>query len=565
MIMEEKLLPFDKNVSRYRRLADERSEKEDFLGALRFLRSARSIDPNDLGVIMDIADAYADAGLLELSNRYWFLYLDSAPKDKVTVAYEELAINYFYMDNFWASSFYFHKKLEIDGFIAKEGLSQEIIDFFSGEELKKGVYKIVYPYDRADYSYEFKKAKQSMSVGAFDEAIKILSNIPKVCLDEDAFGDLAVCHYMNDELDLAEENCRDSLKIHGENVTAYCNLSTICDMSDDFDNSEFYYQRALSCRKGEKSEVYKIATCAIEREDHKTALECLNEILKDRPYELAMRFFYSQALANLGRFDEAYKEMQTAYAIDPDDKTVRFYLDYMKELAKSGKDTQDLLPFKYVKDLPEKIIDEWKKKVKVLVKKPAKIAKAVKNDEWQEILSWGLFSSDSEFMRDCAYVLSMSLTPFSQKIMFSALLDPEAREELKRVIIYVLIVNGVKEKFGVVGGCYYAKIKPRKTVCEKDVVFGGLYFSSYALCLSKMVFFDVDNLDKIGKECDRIYKKIGQIVTPAEATNEEIAGLILSECNFEKYSEERNVLRLFSITKDKLHTLKKILKGEQDD
>ena len=109
-MMEENLLLFDKSVSRYRKLADECSEREDFLGALRYLTSAKNIDPKDLGVIMDIADAYADAGLLELSNKYWFLYLDSAPKDKVAVAYEELAINYFYMDNFWASSYYFHKK-----------------------------------------------------------------------------------------------------------------------------------------------------------------------------------------------------------------------------------------------------------------------------------------------------------------------------------------------------------------------------------------------------------------------------------------------------------------------
>ena len=94
------------------------------------LLSARNIDPENLGVITDIADLYADTGLLELSNKFWFLYLNKAPKEKRALAYEELAINYFYLENFWASSYYFHQKLSVDGFISKEGLSQEIIDFF---------------------------------------------------------------------------------------------------------------------------------------------------------------------------------------------------------------------------------------------------------------------------------------------------------------------------------------------------------------------------------------------------------------------------------------------------
>ena len=88
---------FDKNIERFRTLADERAEKEDFLGALKFLLSARNIDPENLGIISDIADLYADTGLLELSNKFWFLYLNKAPKEKRALAYEELAINYFYL------------------------------------------------------------------------------------------------------------------------------------------------------------------------------------------------------------------------------------------------------------------------------------------------------------------------------------------------------------------------------------------------------------------------------------------------------------------------------------
>lgn len=562
--MENKVILFDKNVNRYRKFAEACADKEDFFGTLRYLTSAKSLAPDNLDVIMDLADAYADMGLLEVSNRYWFKYIDKAPKERVAVAYEEIAINFFYMDNFWASSYYFHQKLATDGFISKEGLSQDIIDFFSGEEHKKGSYKIAYPFDKADYSYDIKKAKHAIAIGAFEEGAKILSNIPKECMDEEAFGDLAVCYFMSDDLDASENASRDSLKIHGENVTAFCNLSTVYDMREDFDNSDFYYKKALSCRKGEKGEAYKIATCAIEREDHITVCDCLKTILNERPYEQSMRFFYGLCLANLKNYQAAAEQLKIAHSLDPEDFTVEFYFNYISKMSESGTDEENLTPFKYVKEIPEEIAKKWKGKIRALVKSPEKAFSALKKKEIKQILEWGIYSVDSEFMRDCVYLLTSPFTPYSKEVVLKALLNPEGREELKRVLVYVLICSSIKEKAGIVAGNFYCKLKPKKLACEKDAVYGGLYLSAYALCVSKMIFFDIEGVDKLAKECDKIYKKLRGKVTEAETTNEEIAALILSQSKLKKYSEDVSVLRIFSITKNKLKMLKQLLKGEND-
>ena len=561
--MSEKILLFDKPISRYRKLAEECAKKEDFAGAIRFLTSAKNIDPFDLNVLADLADNYADAGLLENSNKQWFKYLDKAPKEKVSVAYEELAINYFYLDNFWASSYYFHKKLEIDGFISKEGLSQEIIDFFSGEEHKKGSYKIAYPFDRADYSYEIKKAKHCISVGMFDEGAKILQSVPFECLDEDGFGDLSVCLFMNDDLDGAEEVCRQSLKMHGDNVTAFCNLSTVYDMKEDFDNSDFYYRKALACKKGDKGEAYKIATCAIEREDHEMLLECLKAILDERPYELNMLFFNGLCYANTGKIERAREQLKFALALDPEDSVIKFYYDYVKEIFETGADKDNLLPFKYVKELPEQVIKKYKKSLKELIKNPEKMAYKVKKQEVKNILEWGIFSPDNEIMHDCVFALTNPLTPYSKSVMQKALLNPDGREELKRLLIYVLIQCGVKEKTGVVAGSFYCKLKPKRLVCEKDLQYGGLYLSAYALCVAKMIFLDVEVLDKLAKQCDFIFKKLRAVITESDATNEEIAGLILLRSNIKKFSEPTMVTRVFSVDKNKLAHLNKLVEGEK--
>ncbi len=559
MIMDKVLL-FEKSALRYRKLADEFADKEDYPRALEFLLSAKSISLS-LDVIMDLADLYADMNLLELSNKYWFIYMDKAPKDKVSVAYEELAINYFYLDNFWASSYYFHQKLTVDGFINKQGLSQEILDFFSGEEMKKSAYKIVYPFERADFSFEKKRAKRALSIGAFEDAIKVLESIPQPCVDEDTAGDLAVCYFMSDNLDKAEEVCRKSLAEHGENVTAYCNLSTVYDMKEDYDNSNFYYQKALLQRKGGHGEFYKIATCAIEREDHLTAKTCLENILEERPYEHVMRFFYGLSLANLNNFDRAEEELLKAYRINPSDIAIKEHLDYVVSLKNGGADELNLLPFKYVKEVPVKLARKWTKKIKELVKNPETLQSALKNAQIKTIIEWGILSNDSALMRDCVYILSTVYNAYCRNLMIQTMIDPEGGEELKRLLLYALIIKGEKSKFGVVAGSFYLKFKPKKLACEK-FADGWLYLSSYALCVSRVIFHDVDDLDCIAKACDKVYIALKGKITEAEVTNEELGALILSVSKLKRFDNDGAVMHLFTVQKEKLNQLKSLVKGE---
>ena len=158
------VLQFKKDYNTYLKLALERAEKGDLAGALGFLFSAKAIS-NDYQILAKIADVYAEMGVLELSNKYWFYYLDKAPKEKQSVAIEELAINFFYMEDYVASSYYFHLKLTTDGFVNRDKLDPEIIEFFSGEEHRKNSYYVAYPYDKADYSYTAKRGKRALASG----------------------------------------------------------------------------------------------------------------------------------------------------------------------------------------------------------------------------------------------------------------------------------------------------------------------------------------------------------------------------------------------------------------
>jgi Flp pilus assembly protein TadD len=560
--MNGKILLFDNSDIRYRSVAEKKAELGEYEKSLGLLFSIKDYDKK-AEVVMDIADTYADMGLLELSNRYWYKYMDLTPKDKHSVAFEELAINYFYLEDFWASSYYFHKKIDTDGFLSKEGIDQEILDFFAGEEHKKAFYHVAYPFDRADYSGKAKLAKHAIASGKFGDAVKILTGIPKECMTEEYLGDLAVAYYMNDDLDNSAQTGRESLAIHGDNVTAFCNLSTIYDMKEDVEKSEYYYQKALECRTGERTEAYKIATCAIERDDHKTAKECLKIILNERPYDTTMRFFYGLAGINLGEYDFAEQELERVLRIDNTDSVVKYYLELVKGLKSNLPNQEKLLPLKYVKEVPEKVEKKRAKVIKDLSDHPEKIANAIKKKETRDLLIWGLKSKNSDTIRQTAYVLSTSFNSFSKKAMLNALLDNEALPELKRVLVYALTVSGYKEKYGVVAGSIYIKVSPKKIPFEKQDQT-GLFVRAYALAMSRAVFWDLGKLDKLVNSANKLFKKLNGVITDADVTGDELASLMIYECKFEKLNQIQILAHLFDIKKERLSELIKKLLGDKN-
>ena len=80
--------------------------------------------------------------------------------------------------------------------------------------------------------------------------------------------------------------------------------------------------------------------------------------------------------------------------------------------------------------------------------------------------------------------------------------------------------------------------------------------------MSRVAFWEVEELDKVAKSANNIYKKFSGKITDSEVTNEELAALILSECKFKKFARDKEIMQIFSVKKSKLELLKKLLRGE---
>ncbi len=558
--MEQKLIQFEKNENRYIKLATECIERDDLDGALSFLFNALELN-RTAETLMDIADVYAQMGLYELSNRYWFYYMEKATKDKVSIAYEELAINFFYMDDFLSSSYYFHQKLTVDGVLSKEGLDPEIIEFFSGEEFKKNSYYIAYPFDKADYSYMAKRAKRALSVGNYLEAIKLFSGIPSECLDEESAGDFAVAYLMSDQPEMSATVARDSLAMHGDNMTAFCNLSNVYDYKEDFEKSEYYYKKALELVKGNKNEEYKLATCAIERNDHETVKKCLNQILSERKYDCTMLFFYGLSQLNTGDLEGGCQTLSKAYRLDPTDFIFKFYAELSNKLVKG--EGREYLPAKYLKSLPESLSKEYEKKLDALAVVAQKKSVSLKKEEYKKVVEWGLYCGE-DLARKSVYILACDFSPYAKRTLKNYLLDSEGITPVKQVILYALTVNSVKDRLAIVDRNFFFRVKAKKLVFEKKEQ-STLYVCAYALAFSKMVFFGVDNLDKIAEIFNQIYHRLSKVLSAEDITADELASLAVFLCKFPRFQLESEVTRVFEVKKEKLQQLVRLYKGEKND
>ena len=244
------------------------------------------------------------------------------------------------------------------------------------------------------------------------------------------------------------------------------------------------------------------------------------------------------------------------------DKDIEYYLNLVKSIINGDSGKERLLPLEYLKAFPKKIVKKKENEILKLLKTPEKIPQEIRKESVKKLLSWGLTSKEvkDEIMRTSAMILSVADDKTFKEIAFDILLNPEVSLENKGLLIYALILKGYKGKIAHASGMYYAEITLKK-LAFSDGEESRIYLTSYALCVSRMIFRGVEDLSKMTKATNYLYKTFGKTITSAEVNNEELAGLILLHSGEEKYKDEKSITRIFDVSATKLKKLKNLTKN----
>lgn len=549
------------DIEIYTSLSRKHLEKGEFLRALSISFTARKLFPHNLQTLLDIAEIYSAMSLYDLSNKYLFEYLEKAPSSLMTSAYEELATNFFYLDNPWASGYYFHQKLKEDGFINSDGLDEEIAQFLEGTEDKKSQYFVAYPFERADYSSRVKSGKRALAFGDYNAASLIYSSIPNECRTEEISGDLAISYFLIGQDEKMKEVCKDSISRHGENVTALCNLSNYYRDKGDLEKSEYYYKRALSARKGSEDEPYKIATCAVELMDHIMSKECLEKIVNERPYDDIMNFFLGIAFLNLGEYENAIEVLKKSCRLNPEDDVYSFYAKYAFSL-KDGIDDLGVLPLRYQKDYPDKITNRYKRIIREYAK--GNILKKLKQNELERILWWGVNNKSDVINRQSLSIIKTLDKGSAFKLLKRILMTASIPDNVKRKALIYLITLGYREKVSILLKTFLVKFRIRKLLFMGHE-YQMLYLLAYAFAITTAVFSGIEEFDKIGFSINKIFSVYHNYVIEESFTAEDIAALCICIAGIDKLKEDKIVCKHFNVDYQKIHNLICKIKGDKDD
>ena len=562
--MEGKVLSFDNSAKNYIALAEKYVEAEEYEKALRFYFCALNKEYS-FDTLADIARAYSEIGLYELSNRYWIKFLNSAPESTWGEAYEELGINHFNLDNIFVSSYYLKKKVDKDGFLSSDDLGDEIKKYFSNVVDNKSLYKVVYPPDKASFTEELKIGKSLIASASFDKAIEILSTIPVGAKEYyDALDEISLAEFLSGNIEEAISLNKKIIKERGENISCFCNLSSIYNLKGDGDKSNYYYKKAIELPITKDEEEYKLATCSLEQNEHKKAINFISKIITEKPYELNLKYLLGLAYINDGDYKKGKDVFYDLVNLAVDNPVYSYYLYFASSLIDGNESLEKLLPLAYEDDIPKQERVIRKKRIQKYISCDiVKMRKKLATQEFLEDVRWAFYRSDEECIKTMAFLLVSLNDKRSDKIIFDTLTDSNIHDSVKGAILFSLIISGYSGKIGLSCSHFYNRFKIRSLGFEDDENMNILYLA-YALLMTKLAFLEIDNFDKVAFSANKIYRKFKDTKALDIYSKDELAGLMLFLCKYKRF-QKQEIVKFLKIKKEKLEALIELYQGDKND
>ena len=261
METKDNIYLFKLNESVIKPIVEKKVKKGDLLGALSLLRSSLRHEFS-LEVVGDIAELYSEMEQYELSNKWWFYYLSQAPKEKKGRAFEELALNFYCLENEVLITHYLVEKYNLDGNISNDVLTSGIDELLK-ESAQQPKFRLLHPVELADYSYELKKAKSYMSLGCYTKAIDLLESIPKGCKQYlPSLEEKWLAYYLKGETKKSVAIIKEVIAEKGESLLTCCHLSGMYKTLNQEEKSLYYYEKAKQMPSTDAEDVYRLAYVA---------------------------------------------------------------------------------------------------------------------------------------------------------------------------------------------------------------------------------------------------------------------------------------------------------------
>lgn len=306
-------------------------DKFHYEKALKYLRRAVEIEPDNPVNHCNMAGIYSEMGNFKESNRILWHIVEQLDAS-MTECYFYMANNYMNMEQFDAAeeAIIQYMERDIDGEFLDE--AEELVAMLSFE-LGRPVH--VKDVKSRDGLFEHNLAREMLEDGRFDEAITLLEQV----IDRHpdflaAHNNLALAYYYNGELAQSMNMIKRVLNNDQGNIHALCNLAIFYKHADEQVELELLVQKLRKTYPFHTEHLFKLAMTLGILGEHELAYTHFKRLMHatDEPLDAILLHYTAVAACNTNRYDEAVKLWHKATRLDASCIIARFFLSEIERI-----------------------------------------------------------------------------------------------------------------------------------------------------------------------------------------------------------------------------------------
>ncbi|MBR2903926.1 MAG: hypothetical protein IKC37_04690 [Clostridia bacterium] len=499
-----RIIPFDNDKARLKRLAEKYYDAGEYVKVLRFLYKELYETDDETDVYIRIADAYERMGLYGSAISSLFRALDACKlEEDLPDIYEGLGANFMHLGIENQAAYYYNRLIDSDDTLTEEN-KYEIAQAFAKD--KRDNFHFVYPPKLADFSKEMEEGSKCLKNGDCKRASAIFSLVPK---GNESYAEAkqlqAVAQLLDGDADEAERICLSLLEEDSEDAQTLSTLSAVYLEQGRTEESKALAER-LSRREDVPNDVsYKIATVCCENGLPEEAYKRFCALEKEMPYDARMQYFKAVSAYHCGRLEEAESALDKICMVYPDAAVAEYYLRALRAY-RLGK--VDALPeFTYFYRLPQEEREVRCRTLLRIGKYPKAEAEGLAFLAHRDGYFRWCFDEMDGMDKDLQYVAIVvaehaGLDSFLREV----LLDYEVHDGLKVELIRALYRRNEEMQCGVVLCNIYKKhtFMPLKIGRKKR----RLVLDGYARAASRFAMFNPVYAGKLKRTAEETYSRL---------------------------------------------------------
>ncbi len=483
----------DDGLGMYYEKAMQKYDDGDFVGCLELLFTARELldDPyceDDLTLLLEIADTYAEMGLFDESNKYYFILTQyNYSLDEV---FYSLIKNFILAGDLELAVYYLNFGMEVGLLNSDDGFSlEELEDLMKPPPEKPRLMK------ESDSDYLLQVARQLVNSHDTDFAKQMLASVPPHSKNYvDAKNFLALIEIGNGNAEKGIEHCDDVLELSPSDISALTAKLVARKMQGDEKEVEELKNALADMDITDLSDLGKAAMCMAEIGDSALTAKYCDRILKESPYERNIMLVGALAHANIGNRARAKDLIVSLCTVYGYDYTAKYYARIID--AHDGKTT---LPLTFVMDAAEKArrIEKIEKALGQATNPIDFVRSYEEDEELFEAVMWSVYEECDATAVKVGKMISRSRKgfPFARRI----LLYPDCPVVLKKAVFLQLFKTGSIFRLSVVNNGKLLMFHPILPKVTRRAELVDAYWQVY----SALAFIETD----YDKKLNEWYKK----------------------------------------------------------